>query len=191
MRDVAAILLASGFSRRFGIQDKLLYPYRGKPLARYALELAARSGLFRPVVYVAARMNVAALALSPDVCGPGADIRIAYNKHPEKGLRESVRLGVMAAGDARYYMFFPCDMPWLDCVTVNAVLARAAPGKIIRPVHAGQPGNPCVFAADFRDDLLSLKAGEQPRLLAERWPERVVSVEIANGAVLGDMDRRP
>ena len=80
-------------------------------------------------------------------------------------------------------------MPWLDAATVNAVLREAAPGKIVRPAYKGQPGNPSVFAADFRDALLSLEAGERPRDIQKRRPECVVSVEAADGAVLADIDR--
>ena len=80
-------------------------------------------------------------------------------------------------------------MPWLDAATVNAVLKQAAPGKIVRPVHNGQPGNPSVFAADFRDALLSLRAGERPQDIQRRYPKCVVSVNLADGTVLADIDR--
>jgi molybdenum cofactor cytidylyltransferase len=188
MNKIAAILTASGFSRRFGKEDKLLYLFKGKPLARYTLELVTRMNRFNPVVFVAAKPEVAALTEDAGIMRPGVDLRIVLNNRPECGLRESVRLGVIAAGDAGFYAFFPCDMPWLDAVTVDAILEHAAPGKIVRPVHDGNPGNPCVFAADFRNALLSLEAGERPRDIQKRRPECVVSVEIADSAVLADID---
>jgi molybdenum cofactor cytidylyltransferase len=188
MNKIAAVLTASGFSRRFGKEDKLLHLFEGKPLARHTLELVTRMNRFNPVVFVAAKPEVAALAGDLEIARPGIDLRIVLNNRPGDGLRESVRLGVTAAGNAGFYAFFPCDMPWLDAATVDAVLARAAPGKIVRPVHKGQPGNPCVFAADFRDELLSLAAGERPRDIQNRRPECVVSVEIVDGAALADVD---
>jgi molybdenum cofactor cytidylyltransferase len=189
MNKIAAILTASGYSRRFGKENKLLYLFKGKPLAWHTLELVTRMNRFNPVVFVAAKPEVATLAKDAGIAHPDADIRVVLNNRPERGLRESVRLGVLAAGNADFYAFFPCDMPWLDAATVSAVLARAAPGKIVRPVHNGQPGNPCVFAADFRDALLSLETGERPRNIQQRRPECVVSVEIANSAPLADIDR--
>jgi molybdenum cofactor cytidylyltransferase len=188
MNKIAAILTASGFSRRFGKEDKLLHLFKGKPLARHTLELVTRMNRFDPVVFVAAKPEVAALAEDAEIARPGIDLRIVLNNRPGNGLRESVRLGVTAAGNADFYVFFPCDMPWLDAVTVDAVLARAAPGKIVRPVYNGQPGNPCVFAADFRDALLSLEAGEHPRDIQKWRPDCVVSVEIADGVALADID---
>jgi molybdenum cofactor cytidylyltransferase len=191
MYNIAAILPASGFSRRFGREDKLLYAFRGKPLARHTLELVTRMGCFDPVVYVAARPEVAALAGDAGIARPGVDIRVVLNSRPEYGLRESIRLGVIAAGEAGFYAFFPCDMPWLNAATVSAVLSHAMPGKIVRPVHNGKPGNPCVFAAAFRNELVSLDFGEQPRDILKRHPECVVSVEIADGTALTDMDIHP
>jgi molybdenum cofactor cytidylyltransferase len=189
MNQIAAILTASGFSRRFGREDKLLYLFKGKPLARYTLELVTRMNRFNPVVFVAAKPEVAMLAEDAEIARPGIELRVVLNSHPDYGMRESVRLGVIASGNAGFYAFFPCDMPWLDAATVNAILTHAAPGKIVRPIHNGRPGNPCVFAADFRDELLSLEAGERPLDIQKRRPERVVSVEIADGAALADIDR--
>ncbi|MDR0601913.1 MAG: NTP transferase domain-containing protein, partial [Treponema sp.] len=49
-----AVLLASGFSRRFGNADKLLVLFREKPLARYTLELTSGLGRFREIFFIAA-----------------------------------------------------------------------------------------------------------------------------------------
>jgi CTP:molybdopterin cytidylyltransferase MocA len=188
MHRVAAILLAAGLSRRFGPEDKLLYAFNGKALARHTLDLVRRLGCFHPIVYVTARPEVAALAPAMEA-GSSVDIRVVHNSRPQYGIGESVRLGVAAAGEADYYAFFPCDMPLLDAATVETILAHAAPGKIVRPIHRGRPGNPCIFAADFREVLVSLSVGEQPRDIQKRRPECIVSVEIANGAALSDIDR--
>jgi CTP:molybdopterin cytidylyltransferase MocA len=46
---INAILMASGFSRRFGSANKLLATFRGKPLARHTLELACALDVFNRV----------------------------------------------------------------------------------------------------------------------------------------------
>ena len=47
-----AILMASGFSRRFGDENKLLVPFRDKPLARHTLDLVLSVRVWERVFFV-------------------------------------------------------------------------------------------------------------------------------------------
>ena len=175
--------MASGFSERFGRQNKLLVDFRGKPLARYTLELAAGMHFPGGVFFVASSGDVAALASDLDA------VRVIENTAPENGQRESVRLGVEAAGtEPDYYIFFPCDQPFLDVNTVQCVLDARIPGCIVEPRRNGKPGNPCLFSAVFREELLSLKEGETPRLIKTRHPQALRGVEISNPLAFEDID---
>jgi molybdenum cofactor cytidylyltransferase len=188
--------MASGFSRRFAPENKLLVPFRGKPLARHTLDLVLGMDCFAGIFFVAACDEVAALARG----GPER-LRVIRNGHPERGQRESIRLGVAAASGANgpsggaasgevprqdgsapaadYYMFFPCDQPLLDAGTVRRILDARRPGTIVQPCYRGKPGNPALFSAVFREALLALGEGEQGRDIIRRRPERLVRVEIA------------
>ncbi|MDR2576314.1 MAG: nucleotidyltransferase family protein [Treponema sp.] len=193
-----AILLAAGFSRRFGGKNKLLAPFRGKPLARHTLELVCGMGCFEKVFFVYADEAVAALA-------EGLSVTAVYNPAPEKGHGESARLGLMAAKKSdchqnesflfhsqkvtdTYLMFFPCDQPLLDQDTVRLLLDSARPGCIAEPVCPGGNHSPSLFSASFTDELLALKEGEHPRLLKTRHPQALITVKIAGPAVLADID---
>ncbi|MDR2371418.1 MAG: nucleotidyltransferase family protein [Treponema sp.] len=179
--DADAVLLASGFSRRFGNKDKLLADFRGKALARHTLDLVSGLGCFRGIFFVAAAEGVINLA-------SGLPVTIVRNKHPERGMRESVRLGLEAAGNSGYYMFFPCDQPLLDAGTVMRILEARKPDCIVEPRRGGKPGNPCVFSAAFRAELLSLEEGGRPRDVKARHPEALVPVEIPDPLALADID---
>ena len=180
---VAAILMASGFSRRFGNRNKLLFPFAGKPLARYTLDLAAGMIFSGGIFFVTASGDVAALAADLPA------VQVVMNSASEKGLRESVRLGVEAAGkDTAYYLFLPCDMPFLDAATVQRILDERRQGCIVEPRYSGRPGNPCLFSAVFREELLSLGEGETPKLIKKRHPEAVRAVNITDPLVLEDID---
>jgi molybdenum cofactor cytidylyltransferase len=174
-----AILMASGFSRRFGSGNKLLQPVGGKPLALCALELVC--GLpFKTVHFVAADADVLRM-------GEGFPVRICHNTNPERGQRESVRLGALAS-DAEYYMFFACDQPFLDAETVLSICGKAAPGKIVFPVYNGQPASPNLFSKVFREELLALEDGENARAVKSRHPGALIRVPAADGRVLADID---
>jgi molybdenum cofactor cytidylyltransferase len=188
-----AILMAAGFSRRFGGQNKLLAPFNGKPLARHTLDLVCGMGCFEKIFFVYADKAVAALA-------DGLEVTTVYNPAPEKGQGESARLGLAAAGKAAvsaagkaagseedYYMFFPCDQPLMDQGTVRLLLDAARPERITEPACRGGRRSPSLFSAFFLDELLAQEHG-QPRLIKARHPQRVIAVEIAEPALLADID---
>jgi molybdenum cofactor cytidylyltransferase len=173
-QNIFAILMASGFSRRFGSENKLLVPFRGKALARHTLDLVCGMDCFREIIFVAADERTAALA-------GGLPSRLVRNTAPERGQRESIRLGVEAAGAgaASWYLFFPCDQPLLDAAVIRLILDARRPGCIVQPCYRGKPGNPALFSGVFRRELLSLGRGERGRDLIRRHPESLVRVEIA------------
>jgi molybdenum cofactor cytidylyltransferase len=182
---VFAVLMASGFSKRYGLENKLLVPFQGKPLARHTLDLVCKTNFFSEIFFIYAEKKVAALA-------EGLPVTLIHNTAPEKGQRESVRLGVQAApqngGASDYYMFFPCDQPLLDIDTVCLVLEERKPGCIVEPCFQGKPGSPGLFSAVFKDELLSLNEGEHPRIIKARHPEALIRVTIKNPQPLVDID---
>lgn len=177
---VDVILLASGFSRRFGGGNKLLRTFRGKTLIARALELACSLPYGGRVILVHAAAETAEAA-------GGFPVLSIRNQRPERGMSESVRLGVEASA-AGQYLFMPCDQPLLDAAAVDAVVSRRAPGRIVVPRHAGSPGNPVLFSADFREELLTLPDGDSPRLLKKRHADSVLHVDIDNPLPLRDVD---
>ncbi len=177
---VDAILMAAGFSRRFGAGNKLLAPFCGVPLALHTLRLACAMPEFSAVYFIYADNAVSDLA-------NGLPAMTIHNPNPALGQRESVRLGV-SASRADYLAFFPCDMPLLTAEAVRAVLAQRAPGKIAFPTAAGKPGNPAVFSSAFREELLALKDGEGARAVKARHPEALVPVPLPSPAALHDID---
>ena len=177
---VDIILLASGFSARFGPENKLLRPFHGKSLVGYALDLACSLRLGGEVLFVHAVTEVGSEA-------GGRPVRKIFNAHPEHGLRESVRLGVETSS-ASYYLFIPCDQPFLDRATIETIVSRRLPGRIVSPRCRGKPGNPTLFSAFFRQELLSLADGESPRLLKRRHADRVDWVEFENPRPFRDID---
>jgi molybdenum cofactor cytidylyltransferase len=175
--------MASGFSKRFGEENKLLAPFRGKALARHTLDLVCGLGGLYRIFFVAAEDAVLALA-------EGLPLSPVRNGHPERGQRESIRLGLRAAGRGGpgdgedpagaedYYLFFPCDQPLLDAATVRRVMEARRPGCMVQPRYRGEPGNPVLFSGAFREELLGLAPGERGRQVIARHRERLIALEL-------------
>ena len=177
---IDAILLASGFSRRFGAQNKLLMPFCGKPLARLTLELVSSSDIFKTVFFVAHDEEVAFLA-------DGLPVKVIRNMRSGLGQRESVRLGVEKSAED-YYAFFPCDKPLLSAPAVRRIVAERKAGCIVEPYTAEGPCNQAVFSAVFREELLTLAAGEHPRDIKLRHAEKIIPVEFDEPEMFRDVD---
>jgi molybdenum cofactor cytidylyltransferase len=181
---IYAVLMAAGFSRRFGGKNKLLVPFRGKPLARHTLDLVCAAGCFHRIFFITACEEAAELAR-------GLPLTPIRNEHPELGQRESIRLGLEAAkaedtgagpgsGEAgnAYYLFCPCDQPFLDADALRRILEVRSPGHIVQPFCLGEPGNPSLFSDAFREDLLHLGPGERGRDIIKKYPGKVIRAEI-------------
>jgi molybdenum cofactor cytidylyltransferase len=180
---IYAILMASGFSKRFGEENKLLAPFRGKALAWHTMDMVCGLGVFHRIFFVAAEDAVLALA-------EGLPLTPVRNGHPERGQRESIRLGLTAAGcaedsgvkdggGAEYYLFFPCDQPLLDAAAVRRIVEARRPGCIVQPRYRGEPGNPVLFSGVFREELLNLAEGERGRAVIGRRQECLIKLELA------------
>ncbi len=177
---VDAILMASGFSRRFGVENKLLAPFCRKPLLHYPLFLACESGLFHRVFLVTQDSLVKEFAKNYPVT-------VLHNEHPDRGQSESVRLGV-ANSTADYYLFLPCDQPLLDFETLQGIVALRKPQHIVQPCFEKRVGNPVLFSAHFKAELLALGKDVPARSLIKRHSQAVLHLPLASETPLLDAD---
>ena len=181
MRDcVDAILMASGSSRRFGTKDKLLQLFRGKPLVEHTLSMLCGIEEINRIHFIYSSLEVGELVKKYPV-------NAIYNDHPERGICESIRLGVVAAS-AEFYLFVTGDQPMLDAATINEILLHKKAGCIVVPYHNGNPGSPVLFSELFREELIQLNDTETGRVIQRRNEKAVVSFEVGNAMALLDID---
>ena len=170
---VGCVILAAGNAVRFG-ENKLLTPFRGKPLVQWALE-AVPAEPPGPVAVVTQYDAVAELAAA---CG----FSVIRNDSPELGISCSVVLGTRALQKrCDGLIFLVADQPLLQRATVAALLNRFLehPDKIIVPSAGERQGNPCVFPAALFPELEALSGDRGGKQIIRRHPERVDTVETA------------
>ncbi len=183
---VDAILLASGFSRRFG-KNKLVQEFCGMALAEHTLSLVCGIPAFDNIFFVCAEEDVRRLAVPFLGERSSFRLKILHNERPNRGACESIRLGT-AASNARHYMFFMCDQPFLDERTVAQLLSHRKEGRIVVPTWESTQGSPAVFSASFRTQLLGLQDGEHPRSIKKQNPQSVFPLSVHHPRVLADAD---
>lgn len=140
---VTAIVLAAGFSRRFG-SAKQLFTYFDEPLVRRAARVAREVA---PVIVVIP--NDAAIRQALD----GLDVTIVENGERAEGMASSIRAGVRACeGDVLLTL---CDQPGVVSAHLRKLIDAHAP--IVGSGYDGTIGVPAFFSSAYREQLLALR----------------------------------
>jgi len=179
---VVAILLAAGSSTRFGA-DKLLAPYRGRPLYQHALSALCACPRVEQVLVVVRP----AFPAPPDAGG----CRWVVNPEPGEGLGSSLRVGVAAAPPgADALLVALADMPHLSAHGITALIdfAAASTRPIAAPAFRGRRGHPVLFRAELKSLLLQAQGDAGAREILREHPEMVGLLETDDPSVVFDVD---
>ncbi len=181
---ICAMVLAAGLSRRMGTQ-KLLLPYRGKPMIAHIVDelLLGPVDLVFVVVGKQGKRILEALA--------GRPVHVVTNTHAEEEMLQSVRSGLRAMPEeSAAVMMALGDQPSITADLV-AKLVRSfheAGRGIVVPTYKGKRGHPLLFAMHYRDEILTGHEGRGLRGLLEAHPQDVFELEVATAGVLEDID---
>jgi molybdenum cofactor cytidylyltransferase len=141
--EVAALVLAAGQSQRFG-GEKLLVPFRGRPLAAHAFATAAaaqeRGVIARGAVVVAAD-GERTKALASE-----AGLDLVLNDDPAQGVARSLQLGLeyLAATEVSAVLILLADQPLVRLDVLASLVAawRRSGSPVVRPCYADDPDVP-------------------------------------------------
>jgi molybdenum cofactor cytidylyltransferase len=162
---VGGIVLAAGGASRFGSQ-KLMHEFKGKPLARHAVD-AAREGGLDPVVVV---IGADAEAVRD---GLGRDIPIVINHEWKDGQSTSLKKGLAEMpGGIEAVMFLLGDMPLVGEKLVRALLHahRSTLAAIVAPRVGERWGNPALFDRVTFEALALIEGDRGGRALFGEYP---------------------
>ena len=160
---IAAIVLAAGRSTRFGSQ-KVVAALGGAPLVRHVVERLQESSVGEFLGVAGDEADDVGRAIN------GTRARLAVNPDPATGLSDSLRIGLHAApADAEAILIALGDQPLIDPGVVDLMIAawRGRRGTIIVPVYSGERGNPVLFDASLRAELMMLDGDQGARQLFE------------------------
>ncbi len=175
--EVRILYLSSGSGRRFG-SNKLLHPWRGKPLFLHGLETLMQSGAPITVVSRYPQVRTAAESLGLDAVD---------SPDSEKGIAHTIRAGLESLPKTDYVLFAVADQPNLSAASVQKLLALAETGvECASLCHGETPGNPTLFSAKLFPDLLQLEGDRGGRAILKR--HNCIFVEVQSPEELADID---
>lgn len=184
---LVAVVLAAGYSRRFGTADKRLARLPdGRPLLAATL---ARVGEAFPLRRVVLRAEDEPMALG--LPASTSVIRVTRARH---GLGASLGEAIAALdrdaalADVEAAAILLGDMPDIRPETLHALQRHAARTAIVRPCHAGRPGHPVLFGRDFWPELAALDGDDGAREVIRRHRDRYRKIAVADPGVCRDID---
>jgi len=186
---VVGVVLAAGASRRFG-ENKLLAPFRGRPLLRFVIEAALRSRLAALIVVLGHEHERVRRALA-DL--EGDRLTFALNESHQDGQSTSVIAGLAAVPPASAgAMFLVADQPLLGHDVIDRLIAafEASAGGICHPFCDGRRGNPVIFGARFFPELKQLSGDRGGAAVIEAHRDAAIPVLFPDATPFRDVDYR-
>ncbi|MCP1313671.1 MULTISPECIES: NTP transferase domain-containing protein [unclassified Halomonas] len=181
---VVALVMAAGYSRRFGAADKRLAPLRASTLLAQSVDNARRAF---PVVRIAVRSDDTLegfderelIRITRARNGLGASIGEAFTQLARDSAFEGVEAAAVLLG----------DMPYLRLETLNTLRQQAAFDRIVVPFYREAPGHPVIFGRRFWSALAALCGGDGARAVLAAHAAHRCRVPVDDPGVHLDIDR--
>lgn len=181
-----AILLAGGFSRRFGAHNKLtqLLPDGEMIGVRAAKTLIAAL----PDAIAVVRESESAFTDVLQALG----YRVVTCEPAHQLMADSLKLGIVSAQAA-----FPqlsglvialADMPFIHSETIRQVADGLARAAIVQPVLHGQAGHPVAFSSHLIPELMAIEGDQGARDVLRTHQADILRLECQDSGILKDID---
>lgn len=183
MAQVYGIILASGFSRRLGM-DKLSQNLCGKPVLQWCVDQVLSSGVDR--VYVVTRDS-----LKKDWFQDDERLRIIINDDPTSGMSTSIRAALTKMeGQPDAVMIINGDMPFYGVDNYRKLLElwEDTDLGIAASYYSGDPMPPAIFSSRYFPDLLELEGDRGAKKIIQRNLSEVKFLQVPDPDIVLDID---
>ncbi len=185
-RDIAAIILAAGQSRRMGTRNKMLIEIEGKAMVRHSVEAIIGAGVQSVVVVTGYQPSKLKKALS------NLSVKFAHNPLFNQGLSTSLQAGLkVLPSHIQGAIVMLGDMPSIQSRHIEQLISAFDPSKdrlICVPTSNGKRGNPVLWPKRFFPAIAEVSGDVGARHLIGEFSDFVVDVEMEDNAVIVDLD---
>jgi len=183
VKDVDAIILAAGHSRRMGAFKPLL-PFGSQTVIESCIHYLTEGGADSVVVVLGYRADDIRRKLGH------LKISFAINPDPASEMTASIAAGVRVLPEStRAILIAPVDYPAISANVVSTLIAEWSKGfRLVKPTTAGHGGHPVLVDATLRDELLDLDPTIGLKGLFARYLTEVKRVEVTSRFIARDID---
>lgn len=171
---IAAVILASGMSKRFG-GNKLLMPLGGQSIIEHVIDHAKLS-MVDDIFLVYGHHETEFQRIAHD-----KKVNLIYNKNYHLGQSHAVKKAVETLKkQAEGILFLLGDQPFVTANTIDVLVDRFKehPKGIIIPTYRGKRGNPVIFSRNFFREIKEIQGDKGPRDIIHKYYDKVVTVPI-------------
>ena len=179
-KPVGAIVLAAGFSSRFGSSKLLAGLSGGKRVFQQTVERIAEAF---PERFVITRPEMVA-ALQELAQGTS----ILSFEHADQGMGATLAFAAQQIGDWDGCVVCLGDMPFIETSTYRRIAELVTAGSIVTPTFDSKMGNPVAFGKNLYTDLEALTGDSGGRKLTSMYPQAVRELQVSDPGILNDID---
>jgi len=184
---IGAVLLAAGAGTRMGGRPKALLELGGVPLVLRQLIALSGAGVDELVVVLGHH----AASIMPVI--EHFPVTVVHNPLPDDGQVSSLRLGLAAVNrNVDAVLVALVDQPLINEQDITSLIGafkkRPQGTALVVPRVAGAPGNPVIFGAAVREQILAGDINIGCRQWRKANPEAVASFDTDNRRFVLDVD---
>lgn len=179
MNLITAIVMASGFSKRMGL-NKLLMKYNDKFLIEYTLEKISQCDFVEKII-VTQYEEIEKLT---------NNFKVVINENAHKGQSESIKLGVKSSEKCDGYMFFVADQPLISQNDIEKLIKVFRENKdfIVIPKYKEKHGNPVIYPSLYKEEILRLEGDKGGKSIIKS-SNKIKYVEVEENTLF-DIDNK-
>lgn len=176
---ITAIVMASGFSKRMGL-NKLLMKYNDKFLIEHTLEKISQCD-FAEKIIVTQYEEIEKLT---------DNFKVVINENAHKGQSESIKLGVKSSEKCDGYMFFVADQPLINQKDIEKLIRVFRENKdfIVIPKYKEKRGNPVIYPSLYKEEILRLEGDKGGKSIIKS-SNKIKYVEVEENTLF-DIDNK-
>ena len=185
-KDIHAVLLAAGRSKRMGRTNKLLLDVDGIPLVRKSAINILNSNVADMTVVTGFDEEKIVDALS------GLNVNFVKNVNFREGLSSSLKTGLTnITPSPSAVIICLADMPKIQPEHLNQLIENFDPSKgfeICIPTNKGKRGNPVLIGSRFFPHIFETSGDFGAKHVMMQHPDKIVEVEIGTSDIHLDID---
>lgn len=179
---IGAVVLAAGFSNRYGSSKLQARLSNGKTVFQQTLERIIAA---IPRVYVISRPEIAPLLLEYHP-------QIASFEQADHGMGASLAFAMSKLSTWDGCLVCLADMPFIESESYRKIADALHSDNIVIPTFNSQTGNPVAFGQYYFKQLRALKGDvggrDIVRSVAKNSPELLIKLELEDAGIIQDVD---